>query len=203
MFIPRIARRSPRAAGSYFSKRALLSLRGAVLLTAGFSLQVITVPLRAAYGEGSCTVLPSGAVVCNTGGGHLQHISLRTTLCSCPVTSVSAGALTRYALRTRPSVSTLVSQPVGYLGIRCLTAILCFNWKRKLVRQRAGCSVSFLTALQMLANPAMGTHRCHRRHRCHRAPPKHGRRRSKISQSRRSTPIPALQAWCNWGPGSG
>jgi hypothetical protein len=135
--------------------------------------------------------------------GHLRHISRRTTLCSCRVTSVSAGAPTRYAIRTGPSVSTLISQPVGYLGIRCLTAILSSNWMRKLVQQRAGCSVSFLTALQMLANPAMGTHRCHRCHRCHRAPPKHGRPRSRISQSRRSAAIPSLRAWCNWGHGSG
>lgn len=69
MFIPRTARRSPRAAGISFNKRALLSIGGALLLTAGFSLQVMTVPSGAAYGEGSCTVLPSGAVVCKTGGG--------------------------------------------------------------------------------------------------------------------------------------
>jgi hypothetical protein len=69
LFIPRIARRSPHAAGSYFNKRALPSIGGALVIAVGFALQVITAPSGAASAEGSCTVLPSGAVVCETGGG--------------------------------------------------------------------------------------------------------------------------------------
>jgi hypothetical protein len=67
--IPRIARRLPHAVGTCFNKRASLSIGGALVVTAALSLQVITVPTGAAYGEGSCTVLRSGAVVCKTGGG--------------------------------------------------------------------------------------------------------------------------------------
>ena len=134
--------------------------------------------------------------------GHLRHISRRTTLCLCRAMSVSAAAPTKYALRKGRSVSTLISQPIGCPGTRCRTAILSSNWKRKLVQQRARYSASFLTALRMLANPAMGTHR-HRRHRHPRAPLRHGRRQSRIFRSRRSAPIPSLRAWCNWGHGSG
>jgi hypothetical protein len=67
--ILRIARPLPHAGGSYFNKRVLLSICGAVVPAAVLSVQVITVSSGVAYGAGSCTVLPSGAVVCQTGGG--------------------------------------------------------------------------------------------------------------------------------------
>jgi hypothetical protein len=69
LYIPQIARRLPHAAGSYFKRRVLLSIGGALLLAGAPALEVIAVPSGIAYGEGSCTVFPSGAVVCKTGGG--------------------------------------------------------------------------------------------------------------------------------------
>ena len=73
--------------------------------------------------------------------------------------SVSAAGLTKYVLHTERSGSTLISPPIGCPGTRCRTAILSYNWKRKLVQQRARYWDSCLTALQMLASPALGTHR--------------------------------------------
>jgi len=67
--IPQNAGNVPHAAGRYVNKRVLLAISGALVPAAVLSLQVITTPSGAAYGQGSCTVLPGGAVVCKTGGG--------------------------------------------------------------------------------------------------------------------------------------
>lgn len=69
MYIPKSVRRSHHVAGRYFNKRLLLSIAGALVVSTTLSVQVITMPSGPAYGEGSCAVLPSGAVVCKTGGG--------------------------------------------------------------------------------------------------------------------------------------
>jgi len=49
--------------------RVVLTISSIVVLAAALSLQTITVSSGVAYGDGSCIVIPSGAVVCNTGGG--------------------------------------------------------------------------------------------------------------------------------------
>jgi hypothetical protein len=69
MSVLRIARPLPRAGGSYVSKRFLRSICKALVPVAVLSAKVTTVPSGVAYGDGSCAVLPSGAVVCKTGGG--------------------------------------------------------------------------------------------------------------------------------------
>ncbi|HUC13965.1 MAG TPA: PKD domain-containing protein [Acidimicrobiales bacterium] len=79
MSILQIARPLPHAAGRYFNKRVLLSVSGALLPAVVLSLQVITVFSGEAYGDGSCTVLPSGAVVCKTGGGGGPATTTTTT----------------------------------------------------------------------------------------------------------------------------
>jgi hypothetical protein len=58
-----------RPAGRHITRRVLFSINAAVVTTAVLALLAISGAARAAYGEGSCTVLPSGVVVCKTGGG--------------------------------------------------------------------------------------------------------------------------------------
>jgi hypothetical protein len=74
-----IARRLPHTVRSCYYKRAVFSISGALVPVVALSLEVITGSSGIAYGEGSCTVLPSGAVICETGGGGTTGTTRTTT----------------------------------------------------------------------------------------------------------------------------
>jgi hypothetical protein len=63
------ARSFPYEPGGRLNKRRLSFALGALAVAAVLSAQLITASAGVAYGEGTCTVLASGAVVCTTGGG--------------------------------------------------------------------------------------------------------------------------------------
>jgi hypothetical protein len=67
-----------RATGRYCKRHVLLSTSSLLVPTAVLSLQLISMSSGAAYGVGSCTVLPSGAVVCKTGGGGGPRVTTTT-----------------------------------------------------------------------------------------------------------------------------
>ena len=182
-----------------------------------FSAQVITVPSGVAYGDGSCTVLPSGAVVCKTGGGG----SPATTTTTAPPAGPPPAHLPPYYVVYVPCdecVSGGTDEICTAHGTVGFDPNIPADWVPgdplpdgdTLLQLEEEISSTTGKVLGLVPDSAPNVGEpcnghtptpCRRHHP--RAPLRHGRRLSRIFQSRRSVPIPSLRAWCGWEHGSG